>query len=105
MCFPDCKPFEIVDRWEVLQGLSIGIIRLPFRLCWAPNRNLDLSRIGHRCVLVREVLDNGTKEDQARYLNGKIIQSVWSEMLLSPVSRKRWKGKFPDKLPEAGEYD
>lgn len=99
MRFADSKPYEIVDQWEDLQGPTTGTITLPQHLCWAPYRTLDLSTIGGRRVLVREVMDNGTKQDQAHYLNGKIIQSVWNEMLLPPATRKRWATKFPDKLP------
>ena len=101
MRFADAKPYEIVDQWDDLQGPTTGTITLPQRLCWAPYRTLDLSTIGGRRVLVREVMDNGTKQDQAHYLNGKIIQSVWNKMLLPPATRKRWEAKFPDKLPPA----
>jgi hypothetical protein len=107
--FADSKPYEIVDRWEDLQGPTTGIITLSQRLCWVPYRTLDLSTVGGRRVLVREVIDNGTKEDQARYLSGEVIQSVWDEMLLPPPpppgTRRRWAIKFPDKLSEAGNYD
>ncbi len=103
--FADSKPDEIVNQWKDPQGPTAGPITLPQRLCWAPYRTLDLSTVGGRRVLVREVMDNGTKEDQARYLSGEIIQSVWNEMFLPPATRQRWAAKFPDKLSEVGNYD
>lgn len=103
--FVESKPHDVVDHWEDMQGPESGVVELPLHLCWAPNRTFDLSRIGHRRVLVREVLDNGTQEDQANYLNGKIIQSVWADMLLPAATRKRWQDKFPDKLSRVGKHD
>ena len=79
-----------------LQGPVSGLVELPLRLFWCPDRTFDLDDPAMLRWMYQTVLREASRpEDLVAYLNGDTLVAVWPELFLPKGVRQAWEERYP----------
>lgn len=81
----------VIDDLADLRGPTAGIVELPLRMFWYPNRAFNLEEPGMLRWLYQIVLREASQpDDLTRYLNGDTLVTLWPDMRLPKGIRRAW---------------
>ena len=90
------RPTLVTATLEELRGPEHGIVELPQRLMWNPNRSFDLDNHDLLLWMYENVLREAIRYDELRqWINGRILVRVWPELNLPRGVRQAWEGRYP----------
>ncbi len=93
----------VIDDLADLRGPTAGIVELPMRLFWHPNRVFDLDEPGIKRWVYQIVLREATRpEDLAAHLDGATLARLWPDLRLPRGVRQAWEAGHPSLLVAAG---
>ena len=79
-----------------LRGPASGLVELPLRLFWFPDRSFDLDAPGMLDWLYQTVLREATRpEDLTSFLDGATLVARWPELFLPRAVRTAWEEQHP----------
>jgi hypothetical protein len=93
--YRDIKPYDVPESLEALTGPAEGRLALPHHVYWGPEYLFDLANDSDRIEAYQAVLREGRKEDMTRLLNGRVLRSIWPEMVIPVRLRTLWESRFP----------
>jgi hypothetical protein len=92
---PGC-PAVVTATLDELHGPTSGIVELPNRLLWRPDRTVDLddtwSREWAYALVLRE---SRNREDLRNWLDGELLRQLWPELNLPRGVRQAWQDRHP----------
>ncbi|WFE40345.1 hypothetical protein [Micromonospora sp. WMMD998] len=98
------KPYEarpgrlavVADDLNELTGPTTGIVELPHRLFWQPDRHVDLDQPGLLNWMYETVLTEAVHPDELRtWLHGVTLARLWSTLYLPGGVRRAWEERHP----------
>ncbi|MEV4561744.1 transcriptional regulator [Kitasatospora sp. NPDC049285] len=98
----DGRYAQLADRvpqsLDELAGPIVGAVELPLHLAWSGLRTYDLSLPRQRMGLYRLVLNEGMREDLARFLDARTLVDLWPTLrtLVGPAVRAVWEDNFAE---------
>jgi hypothetical protein len=79
-----------------LHGPTTGLVELPLRLFWCPDRTFDLAAPGMLDWMYQTVLREATRpEDLTAFLNGDTLVARWPDLFLPRGVRAAWEDQHP----------
>ena len=91
--FSETKPYYAPKSIFDLYGPDCGSVKLPHAIYWGPDRWFNLSRRSSLYQFYQTVLQEGSVEDINKYLDYKVLLSIWSDLLLPPRVTHLWEHK------------
>ena len=86
----------VAESLDALHGPERGVVELPQRLMWSPNRSFDLDNHDLLLWMYENVLREAIRHDELRqWINGSILVRVWPELNLPRGVRLAWEARFP----------
>ena len=92
--YANVRPYAIVDALGQLAGPREGLVLLPGWLDWGPRRSYDLSDHDAVRAMYERVLQEGRREDIARFVNVEVLEHVWLDLILPVRVRQMWEARF-----------
>jgi hypothetical protein len=90
---PD-RPVLVTDSLEELTGPEHGVVELPQRLMWNPNRRFDLDDPDLLLWMYENVLREAIRRDELRqWINGRILVRIWGQLNLPRGVRRAWEAR------------
>lgn len=90
------RPALVAGSLNELNGPEHGIVELPQRLMWNPNRRFDLDNHDLLLWMYENVLREAIRYDELRrWINAKILMRVWPELNLPRGVRQAWEARYP----------
>jgi len=91
------KGVFVMETLDEMCGSTSGVITLPVQINWTPRNTHDLSkpndlRAMYECVLT----EARSSEEFNRFLNKKILISLWSQMRLPKYIKEAWEAYNPE---------
>jgi hypothetical protein len=84
-------------RLADLHGPTTGVVELPHRLFWQPDRHVNLSRPALLQWTYETVLREAVSvEELERWLDGPTLVRLWPDLYLPAVVRQAWQQRHPD---------
>jgi hypothetical protein len=88
------RPVLVAGTLHELTGPSTGLVELPLRLWWNPNRFFDLDRADTLRWMYENVLREAVRIEELRtYLHGPTLIRVWPELNLPRGVRAAWEAR------------
>jgi hypothetical protein len=84
-----------------LHGPVSGVVKPPRRIWWSGTPCVDLGNLGEVAVFYESVLDVGSPEDQAEWLNAGLLTKLWPSLGMRAGQRETWESLNPQQLGEA----
>jgi hypothetical protein len=85
----------VADLGE-LRGPTTGVVELPHRLFWQPNRRVDLDRPALLAWMYETVLREAATVDELRtWLDRENLIRLWPELFLPRGVRLAWEERHP----------
>jgi hypothetical protein len=85
------RPAVVTRTVTELTGPAGGVVELPLRLMWCPDRTFDLADPDQLLWMYENVLREATRADDLRRLvNGALLRRVWPELNLPHGVRRAW---------------
>jgi hypothetical protein len=86
----------VVDDLTTLRGPTDGVVELPHRLLWRPDRTVDLSqpwqvRLMYEAVLTEAV----TVGELTAWLDAGTLVRLWDQLYLPRGVRRAWEERHP----------
>jgi len=79
-----------------LRGPTTGVIELPHRLFWYPDRRFDLDDPAYLEWMYRIVLrEAATLEELRTWLHGPTLVRLWPDLYLPRGVRQAWEDRHP----------
>jgi hypothetical protein len=92
----------VIDDLNELQGPLGGIVELPNRLLWQPNRTVDLDDAWARRWMYALVLREARSRDDLRtFLSAQLLLPLWQRLNLPRAVRAAWQDRHPELRPHA----
>jgi hypothetical protein len=92
---PGRLPVVVGDLAE-LRGPAGGVVELPLRLFWCPDRTFDLGEPGMLRWMYQTVLREASRpEDLTAYLHGPTLLAAWPYLFLPRGVRQAWENRHP----------
>ncbi|WP_422741685.1 hypothetical protein ACN27B_24950 [Micromonospora sp. WMMD754] len=92
---PGRRPAVVADLGE-LRGPTTGVVELPHRLFWQPDRHVDLDRPGLLTWMYETVLTEAVRSDELRtWLHGPTLVRLWPQLYLPRGVRHAWEERHP----------
>ena len=86
----------VIDDLADLRGPVTGLVELPLRLFWHPNRSFDLDEPGIMRWVYQIVLREASRpEDLTSYLDGEVLVRLWPDLRLPSGIRRAWEASYP----------
>ncbi|MBY8870414.1 hypothetical protein K7640_00980 [Micromonospora sp. PLK6-60] len=86
----------VVDDLNELRGPVTGIVELPHRLFWQPDRHVDLDQPGLLAWMYETVLTEAVHPDELRtWLHGSTLTRLWPQLHLPRGVRRTWQERHP----------
>jgi len=87
----------VTDSLDELRGPERGVVELPNRLLWRPNRVVDLddawSREWAYAAILREA---ATVDDLRQWVNANVLRRLWPGLNLPRGVRDTWETRHPE---------
>ncbi|MFI2713505.1 hypothetical protein ACH495_25620 [Micromonospora sp. NPDC018662] len=81
----------MADDPSELNGPTAGIVELPHRLFWQPDRHVNLDQPGVLAWMHETVLTEAVRIDELRsWLHGPTLTRLWSTLYLPRGVRRAW---------------
>jgi hypothetical protein len=85
-----------VDDLTVLHGPTDGVVELPHRLLWRPDRSVDLGQLWQVRLMYEAVLTEAVRVDElCEWLDTATLMRVWGELYLRRGVRRAWEERHP----------
>ncbi|MFF0656110.1 hypothetical protein [Micromonospora tulbaghiae] len=86
----------VVPDLSELQGPVTGVVELPHRLFWQPDRHVDLDVPGLLAWMYETVLTEAVHPDELRtWLHGPTLIRLWPELYVPRGVRRAWEESHP----------
>ncbi|MGC4806292.1 hypothetical protein [Micromonospora sp. DT233] len=86
----------VVNDLAALCGPTEGVVELPHRLLWRPDRHVDLGQEWALSSLYEIVLTEAVRTDElCAWLDGPTLVRVWSDLYLPRGVRRAWEERHP----------
>lgn len=96
------RPVLVAGTLTELAGPTAGLIELPLRLWWHPQRTFDLAVPTMLTWMYENVLREAIRVDELRaYLHGPTLVRLWPRLNLPRAVRAAWEARHP-RLRRAG---
>jgi hypothetical protein len=96
------RQVAVPDRLDDLKGPGSGVVELPITLFWSrPDRKFNLDDRYQAIDMYLAVLDRGSVDELATYLNGKLLVELWPDLHLTRAKRLPWQARFAELRPAA----
>jgi hypothetical protein len=92
----DVKPVFVPKRLEQLQGPLDGIIQLPLSVYWGPKRWFSLTNRNQLRLAYSTLLSEADTIELQTYVNYKVLQSVWLDLVIPEKVRHLWELYQPE---------
>jgi hypothetical protein len=93
----DPRRVVTAPRLADLHGPVTGVVELPHRLFWQPDRHVDLSRPAVLRWTYETVLREAVSvAELERWLDGPTLVRLWPDLYLPAVVRQAWQQRHPD---------
>ncbi|NJP35889.1 hypothetical protein [Micromonospora thermarum] len=90
------RPAVVARTLAELTGPTRGVVELPVRLMWCPDRRFDLGDPDQLLWMYENVLRETTRTDDLRDLiNGRTLRRVWRLLNLPRGVRQAWESRHP----------
>ncbi|HET8661823.1 MAG TPA: hypothetical protein VFM55_22860 [Micromonosporaceae bacterium] len=96
------RPAVVAVTLDELAGPEHGVVELPQRLMWNPDRSFDLDRPDQLRWMYENVLREAIRtEELRRWINAGLLVRIWRELNLPRGVRQAWEARFPQLRPAA----
>ena len=96
------RPVVVAGTLGELRGPTAGLVELPLRLWWHPQRAFDLGEHTMLLWMYENVLRESIRVDELRsYIDGATLVRVWAELNLPRGVRAAWEARHPRLRPRA----
>jgi hypothetical protein len=86
----------VVDDLSALRGPTRGVVELPHRLLWRPDRSVDLAQPWQLTAMYEIVLTEAVRVDElCDWLDGPTLVRIWGELYLPRGVRRAWEDLHP----------
>jgi hypothetical protein len=90
------RPVLVAGTFGELTGPEHGLVELPLRLWWNPQRTFDLDEPTMLRWMYENVLREAIRIDELRsHLHGPTLLRVWPELNLPRGVRAAWEARHP----------
>jgi hypothetical protein len=90
------RPALVAHALEELHGPEHGVVELPQRLMWNPDRSFDLDNHDLLLWMYENVLREAIRHDELRrWISGPVLVQVWRELNLPRGVRQAWEARYP----------
>jgi hypothetical protein len=90
------RPVLVAGTLGELTGPTRGLVELPLRLWWGPQRAFDLTEPTMLAWMYENVLREAIRVEELRsYLNGPTLIRVWPQLNLPRAVRAAWEARHP----------
>jgi hypothetical protein len=90
------RPAVVAATLEELAGPGDGVVELPQRLMWNPDRTFDLDDPDQLRWMYENVLREAIRIDELRqWLNGPVLVRIWTDLNLPRGVRRAWEARHP----------
>ena len=90
------RPVLVAGTLGELTGPTRGLVELPLRLWWGPQRAFDLAEPTMLTWMYENVLREAIRVEELRsYVHGETLVAVWPELNLPRAVRKAWEARHP----------
>jgi hypothetical protein len=90
------RPVLVTGTLRELVGPHRGLVELPQRLWWNPQRVFDLEQRTMLLWMYENVLREAIRADELRaHLHGPTLARVWPELNLPRAVRAAWEARHP----------
>jgi hypothetical protein len=90
------RPAVVVPDLSELLGPTSGIVELPHRLFWQPDRHVDLDAPGLLAWMYETVLTEAVQVAELRtWLHGPTLARLWPQLYLPRGVRRAWEQRHP----------
>ncbi len=90
------RPAVVPVTLDELVGPEHGVVELPQRLMWHPDRRFDLDDHDERLWMYENVLREAVRADELRrWINSGVLGRVWAELNLPRGVRQAWEQRHP----------
>lgn len=76
-----------------LHGPASGVVKPPRRIWWSGPPDVDLGDLGQVAVFYESVLDTGSLEDQAGWLNADLLTELWPSLGVRSGQQAEWEAR------------
>jgi hypothetical protein len=96
------RPAVITATLDELAGPEHGVVELPQRLMWNPDRSFDLDKPDQLRWMYENVLREAIRTDELRqWINARILVRIWRDLNLPRGVRQAWEARYPQLRPAA----
>ncbi|MFC8849418.1 MULTISPECIES: hypothetical protein [unclassified Micromonospora] len=86
----------VADDLAALSGPTHGVVELPHRLLWRPDRQVDLDHEWALTAMYETVLTEAVHVDElCAWLDGPTLIRVWNDLYLPRGVRRAWEDHHP----------
>lgn len=92
------KPYYVPSSLDALRGPGLGGTLVMNRsIIWAPNSQIiHLQDLGDVYLAYTSLINNGTSEDQERFMNRDLLLEIWPKLSLPWRVYRMWQHEFPE---------
>lgn len=94
--YRDIIPYDTPSSLDALRGPETGLLTLPVTVHWGPERTVDLSTEHGLTKAYRNLVREGSSEQQEAMLNATLLKRVWPDLILPARCRQAWESRFPE---------
>ena len=96
------RPAVVVASLDYLTGPRHGVVELPIRLMWNPDRRFDLDDPDELRWMYENVLREAiSPEEIRRWVSADLLARVWPDLNLPHGVRVAWEARHPQLRPAA----
>jgi len=87
----------VVSDLSELRGPTSGVVELPHRLFWQPDRHIDIARPALLAWMYETVLREATDVEELRtWLDGPTLVRLWGGLFVPRGVRLAWQERHPE---------
>jgi hypothetical protein len=96
------RPAVVIANLDELAGPEHGVVELPQRLMWNPDRSFDLDQPAELRWMYENVLREAIRTDELRrWINGGTLVRIWCDLNLPRGGGQAWEARHPELRPAA----
>ncbi len=86
----------VVDDLTALHGPTDGVVELPHRLLWRPDRSVHLRQLWQVRLMYEVVLTEAVRvQELCEWIDAATLIRVWNELYLPRGVRRAWEQRHP----------